>query len=323
MQAEHAQHASGEGDSPLSRAASYNAALCSESESDWTDARDRYRALAQNAQNSPNASNGTIAKEGTDSLDANLRRARLDVELEDFADLDAATPSLLVHTDLAPPDRAEVLALQALGLIHRSELSAAETVVDTALRLLGHDEDSPPPQQNAAAVHFARGEVLRARGLAITFVPMPSDIARKIELRCQKVLDAEDAYIETIKTKQVRWAVRGGYRVASMYIALHDDLLAIPPPKGADTDARKQLFRGAMRLRYRVLIEKGLGTLEHTLNLETSPSTSNVSTSIYAKAREAKAQLERQLAEEKKEIAKLPYSEADLQKAFDELASKP
>ena len=270
-----AERAEAVADAPLSsmgRAASYNAALCSEQLDDTKDARDRFKALA-------------LAAEGSaDAIDALLRRGRLDVELEDWSDLSQSASALLGRTDLVPSDRAEALGLQAIALVEVKELPSAEKDVEAAERILfppSLSDDTPAPPQNSAAVWFAKGEVIRAKGALIALNPPPADFGVKMEARCQAILDAEDAYVEAIKTGQIRWAVRAGVRVASMYTALHDDLLAIPPPKSASTDAKKDLFKGAMSLRYRILLEKGLGTLEHTLNLE---PTTGVKSAWFARA---------------------------------------
>jgi hypothetical protein len=306
--AEAAEATAGAAPSPMSRAASYNAALCSEQLDDSLDARDRFRTLAAAADASP------------DAIDALLRRGRLDVELEDWADLSQASSSLLARTDLAPGDRGEALALQAVALVEAKELTSAEKNVVTAERLLfPQGDDSTAPPQNAAAFWFAKGEVIRAKGALISLNPPPPDFGVKMESRCQAILDAEDAYVEAIKTGQLRWAVRAGVRVASLYTALHSDLVAIPPPKSATTDAKKELFRGAMSLRYRILLEKGLGTLEHTLNLE---PTTGVKSAWFARAREARDALNKELEAEKASLKKLPYTEEQLQKALDDL-SKP
>ena len=84
--------------------------------------------------------------------------------------------------------------------------------------------------------------------------------------------------------------------------------------------SQNALFKGAMMLRYRILLEKGLGTLERTLNLETK---AGAKSAWLDHARKAKASVEKQLAEEKTELAKLPYSEDELKKALDLLAKKP
>lgn len=311
-----AEQAEGNATTPLGRAAAYNAALATEA-LDVRDARDRYRKLA------------LAAPETTDAVDANLRRARLDVEIEDYDDLGKAAAALLARSDLGDHDRAETFAYQGLAAIRAGDLPTATKVVAQATKILDrkgpNGEELFVPPHNAAAVHFARGELIRAESLAIVFVPKDgtpvssAEFPAKMEARCQKILDAQDAYIDAINTKEVHWAVRGGLRVASMYIALHDDVLAIPPPKSADSDKKKALFRGAMRLRYRILLEKGLSTLEHTLNLEKAVGAKGA---WLEQARKSKATLDQQLAEEKAEIAKLPYTEAELQKAFDDLAGK-
>jgi hypothetical protein len=305
--ADHAEQPQGAAPSPLGRAAMYDGALCSENLGQSKDARDRYAVL------------GNAAPESTDAADANLRRARLDVEIEDDADLAQASAALLARKDLQPGDRAEAMALQGLALVHTNDLINGGKDVEAAEKLLDQAApgDADPPPQNAAAVEFAKGDLIRARGLQITLNPPPPDFSTKMEARCQSILDAEDAYVDAIKTGELKWAVRAGVRVASLYADLHDDLMSIDPPKSATTDAKKSLFRGAMRLRYRILLEKGLGTLDHTINLETA---TGVKSAWFEHAKQAKAKLEKQLADEKAEIAKLPYTEEQLKKALDDLA---
>ncbi len=307
VDADRAEHPAGAALSSMGRAAAYNAALCSEQLGQSKDARDRFQKLASEAPDS------------TDATDALLRRGRLDVELEDWTDLSQASSSLLGRNDLVAGDRAEALSLQAIALVQAGELASADKDVNAAEALLFPKDDAIAPPQNAAAFWFAKGELIRGKGLRIVLNPPPPDFGVKMEQRCQSILDAEDAYVEAIKTEQLKWAVRAGVRVASLYTSLHDDLLAIPPPKSATTDQKKELFRGAMRLRYRILLQKGLGTLEHTLNLE---GTTGVKSAWFERAREAKATLDKELESEKAELKKLPYTEEQLQKALDDL-SKP
>lgn len=302
----------------LRRAAMYNAALCSEDLDEARDARDRFRALAKTSPGIP------------DAVDADLRRARLDVEIEDWSDLGTAASTLLSAKDLVRNDRAEALALQGLYMIHgQKDVASAAKSINSAFKIIeAKDPTDVTPPHNAAAVHFARGDLLRAEGNAIVFTDpgnptapiVSADFPMKMETRCSKVLDAQDEYIESINQRNLRWAVRSGVRVASMYIDLHEAVIAIPPPKAATTEAKRQLFRGAMLLRYRILLEKGLGTLERTLNLEKAV---NAKTTWLEHARQAKATLEKQLMEEKAELAKLPYTEAELKKALDDISNKP
>ncbi|MBK7402987.1 MAG: hypothetical protein IPJ34_43870, partial [Myxococcales bacterium] len=108
-----AEQAEGNGTTALGRAAAYNGALASEALDLPLDARDRFRKLALSAPETP------------DAIDANLRRARLDVELEDYDDLGKASSALLARVDLADWDRAETFAYQALAAIRAGDLPAA------------------------------------------------------------------------------------------------------------------------------------------------------------------------------------------------------
>ena len=110
-----------------------------------------------------------------------------------------------------------------------------------------------------------------------------------------------------------------GYRVGELYQKLHRDVVAIPPPKTATTTEKKRLFEGAMALRYRILLEKGLKMMDHTLMFATRTGEASV---WIDRARAAKREIERALEEQKTKLEKLPYSEKDLQKALDDLAAK-
>ena len=94
-----------------------------------------------------------------------------------------------------------------------------------------------------------------------------------------------------------------------------------PPPRGATDTEKKRLFQGAMNLRYRVLLEKGL-EIDGAHRDEFGERTGEGSSWIE-RARDAKRQLEKALNQEKEQLAKLPYSESQLEKALQDLAKQP
>src|SRR5260370_16832243 len=102
-----------------------------------------------------------------------------------------------------------------------------------------------------------------------------------------------------------------GYRVGEMYRALHSDLMRIPPPS-AKSERQKAIFYAFMHVRYRVLLEKGLRELEQTIALGERTSDSSL---WIARAREARALMQAALADEREQIAKMPFTEAEVQKA--------
>lgn len=160
---------------------------------------------------------------------------------------------------------------------------------------------------------------MRRRAEKITFVPVPQNFAQVLEERCQLLLDAQRAYSDTMRAYDAHWSAMAGYRVGQLYQELHEDLMAMPHPVAADTDARKQLFEGALRLRYSVLLDKALAMMEHTLAMA---SRTGEHSQWVLKAEEAKHQLEEAQKQENAAIDRLPYTRAELRRALEDLAKK-
>jgi tetratricopeptide (TPR) repeat protein len=290
-------------------ASDFNAGLAWESAGDRTTALDRYRDTLRRF---PDGDTGKAAT---------IRASRLLAYLEQWSELSGVADVLLARADLGDVERIEAYGAKALSLVEIGDADAADRLVQKGLDLveahrLGEGGRLPV---EVAQLKFALGEIRKVRSEKITFVPFPPNFAAVLEQRCQGLLDAQSAYTDAMRSFDPHWAAMSGYRVGQLYQRLHADVLAIPPPKQADTEAKKLLFEGTMRLRFRVLLEKGLKMMDHTVSL--GDRTGEQSAWI-GRARDAKADLERALEEEKTIIARLPYSEAQLQKALDDLEKK-
>jgi len=201
--------------------------------------------------------------------------------------------------------------------------------VDEAARQVGLARDlieahrlgeSGKPPIELAQVSFALGEVRRKKSEKITFDPTPANFAEVLEQRCQGLLDAQNAYSDAMRAYDAHWSAMAGYRVGALYQQLHRDVMKVPPPAGADSLRKKQLWEGAMRLRYRVLLEKGLRMMDGTVRL--GDRTGEASAWV-ARAREAKRALELALEDEKAALARLPFTEDELREALDSLKKGP
>jgi hypothetical protein len=158
--------------------------------------------------------------------------------------------------------------------------------------------------------------VRRRRSEAITFVPVPASFAEALERRCQGLLDAQSAYTEAMRSLDAHWSAMAGYRIGQLYKELHRDVMQVPPPRSADTPRERQLFEGAMRLRYRVLLEKGQKMLAGTVRLG---DRTGESSAWVLRARDAQREIELALADEQAALARLPFTEAELLAALDAL----
>ena len=170
-----------------------------------------------------------------------------------------------------------------------------------------------------AQLRFALGEVRRIRSERIQFDPLPPDFLDALDQRCAGLLDAQAAYGQAVRSVDPHWAAMAGFRVGAMYRALHRDLMRVPPPASSKTEHQRQVFFAFMHVRYRILLEKGLRELEQTIAL--GERTSDTSEWIR-RAREAKDAMQTALADEKAALAKMPFTEAEVQTALDLLQKK-
>src|SRR5450432_3735769 len=287
---------------PLAR---FNAGIAWEQTGDRAKALERFRDVVEHYPA------GDAGKWG------GIRAARIQAYLEQWPQLSIMADVLLKRGDLTDVERLEAYGDKSLATVEAGDADGAERfvmkgrdIID-ALRL---GEGGKLPLE-VAQVHFALGEIRKQRSEAIGFVPVPANFAEVLERRCQGLLDAQSAYSDAMRSYDAHWAAMSGYRIGQLYQRLHEDVINVPAPKAATSPEKKQLFEGAMRLRYRILLQKGLTMMEHTIMVgdrtgETSP--------WIDRARAAKAELEKGLVEQKTALSRLPYSEKELQKALDD-----
>jgi tetratricopeptide (TPR) repeat protein len=289
--------------------ASFNAGIAWEEIGDGTAALARFRAVLEQHPD------GDLGKW------AAVRTTRLHVLREEWSPLSAMADRLLERTDLDDVQRLESLGAKALSVAESGDPDGAERYVAKGRDIVEalHLGDGGKLPLEVAQLYFALGEVRRLRSEAIVFIPLPDHFADALERRCQGLLDAQSAYTDAMRGYDPRWAAMSGYRVGQLYQRLYRDVMAIPAPKTAETTEKKQLFEGAMRLRYRVLLEKGLTMMEHTLLLGIRTDDQSA---WMERTRAAKSELDESLREQKELIAKLPYSERQLQTALEDLAKQ-
>ena len=284
----------------------YNGALAHEGLGEREAAIERYKGLLQR-----------FPQHAT-TRGALFRLSRLDAFLERWSDLVSVSDRVLALPDLSVIEAIEAHGQKALGLIEQDQLDEASRQVNIARDMIEEhrigDAGSPPIE--LATVSFALGEVRRKKSEKIALVPVTPNFAEVLEQRCQALLDAQNAYTDAMRSLDAHWSAMAGYRVGQLYQALHRDVMAIPPTAKADTLKKKQLFEGAMRLRYRVLLEKGLKMMEGTVRI--GQRTGEDSAWIH-RADEAKRDIERALEDEKTALAKLPFTEAELTSALEKL----
>jgi hypothetical protein len=243
------------------------------------------------------------------------------VYAERWPELLTSAEALATRADLTVPEMIHALGARGLAQAEQGDDEKAARSVERARDLMEkhHIGESGKIPHEVAQVFYTLGEVRKLRSERMKFDPPPPNFGEAFEQRAQGLLDAQAAYTDTMRTTDPTWATMAGYRVGQLYQQLHQDVMVAKSPTSAKTAKDKQLFEGAVRLRYRVLLEKGLKMMDATLRMNERVGEANAWT---ARAREAKADLEKKLAAENAAIKKLPISEADLKKLLDDLANK-
>jgi hypothetical protein len=286
------------------------------------DARDTFLDLARRFPEGPKARAALV------------RVATLDAYLEDWTALEAIGEELLARPDLEDIDRIVALGARGLARVERMEQSqqgAPGTEASLDVRASGdilegldlsdrfHYGDRDVLPVAIAQLRFALGELRRVRSERIAFQPLPPDFVAKLDDRCAGLLEAQAAYSQAVRSIDPHWAAMSGYRVGEMYRHLHHDLMQIPPPATSKTERQKEIFYAFMHVRYRVLLEKGLREIEQTVALGERTQDSS---SWISRAREARAEMQTALADEKAQIERMPFTEEEIAKALDLLGKK-
>ncbi len=256
------------------------------------------------------------------SLTAVVRATALSLHLERYQRaLELAQLALGAESRLTAEDRVLIYGASALGRLEQDDEKGAESFIEKGRELIDERrlDAAGKVSYQLAPLYFALGELRRRRAERIVFVPTPSNFAEVLEQRCQLLLDAQSAYSDTWRAHDAHWSAMAGFRVGELYERLHQDVMHIEPPTSAENVEKRQLFDGAMRLRYAILLEKALGMMEHTLAM--AERTHEVSPWVE-RSRIAKTEIQQAMRREQEAIDKLPFSRATLEAALQDLQSR-
>lgn len=254
--------------------------------------------------------------------EALVRSIRLLCFLERWQRCGEASDTLLGrYKDLDPLESVVGFSGKALALVAKGDDEKATYFIEKGRTIIeDHQLDrAGAVPRDLAQLYYALGETRRMRAERIKFNPLPANFAAALEQRCQLLLDSQSAYSDAMRAYDAHWSAMAGFRVGELYQKLHEDVMAIPKPDSAKTTKQEQLFEGAMRLRYSILLDKALSMMEHTLSMS---KRTGENSAWVERAEEARQKIQRAVGAEKEAIDKLPYSRADLQKALDDLAKK-
>jgi tetratricopeptide (TPR) repeat protein len=295
---------------PYAERALFHAALAHEALHDFDAAAHAFEEAARRFPNTPL------------TLEVLARAVRLRLHADQWQAA-AASASVLLdqHAEAGPSEHLVAYGGRALGLLYQGNVEEGEYFVAKGMQIVGElqlDRAGRIPR-DLASLYFAQGEARRLKAEAVKLSPDPTSFSSRLEERCQLLLAAQSAYSDSMRAYDAHWSAMAGYRVGELYERLHEELMEIPPPPNAGTERQRQLFEGAMRLRYSVLVSKALTMMEHTLSM--AQRTGEDSEWVKRSAT-AKLELEQVLQSEKAALDRLPYTRGDLEQALKDLEKR-
>lgn len=255
------------------------------------------------------------------SSDALVAAVRVLAYLERWKAAGEAADALLGRiAQLTPLERIVAYGGKALSLVFSETPDQAQYFIEKGRDIVEAErlDAAGAVPRDLAQLYFALGELRRIRGERIHLAPPPPAFASVLEQRCQLLLDAQSAYSDAMRAYDAHWSAMAGYRVGELYQSLHDELMRVPPPATV-SGTQAALFEGAMRVRYSVLLKKGLTMMEHTVAMA---ERSREQSDWVRRAASAKQALEQSIQAEQAALDKLPYSREDLEKALENIAQK-
>lgn len=240
-----------------------------------------------------------------------VRAVRINVFRARFSAAGVQADRLLKQLDvLTAHAKIAVYGAKALSLLERGENDQASYFIEKGRNIVDAEglDRAVPLDRDLAQLYYALGEFRRKRATLIKFEPMPPTFLALLEARCQLLLDAQTAYSDTMRANDAHWSAMAGYRVAELYQDLHRDLMAVRPPPSAGTERERQLWEGALRTRYSILLTKAKTMAEHTLAMATRVGEQS---SWVDKTRQAIKDIEAAIVEQEALLVKIQYTKAN------------
>jgi tetratricopeptide (TPR) repeat protein len=239
------------------RDATFNAGAAWEAQGHWLLALDRYRA-AMEVEPGP----------GSD-LEPHWRAAGCLYQLDRYEEaIELLAP--LTAEPFKAPYRIRAMTHAGICRVEMGQLGPAEIDLRRALDLYRKEErrseeridDSVPAQ----AQYFS-GEIYRLHfeAVALQAVDDTEKLGQELEYKAQLLLSAQGHYLRAIRMGNAHWGTAAGQRVGGLYETLYDQMMTAPVPPGME-GREADLYRGLLRRKVRILVQKSISIYERTLS---------------------------------------------------------
>ncbi|MCB9521723.1 MAG: tetratricopeptide repeat protein [Myxococcales bacterium] len=213
------------------RAARYNSALALEGLGRWREAGELYRDIV------------VSSPETTDGRDAHFRLAECFAQVGQHDAVPPLMERLQGRIDLSVTDKVELHLRWGVALLEQREFAGAAAQFDEALAenrraALRYDPESSPRSEQpveqsdalVAQTLFELGEVYHGLFSEVRFVLPEERLTQDLVAKSRLFEQAQEAYLEAVRTGNPYWAVAAGYKVGELFEDYYYDVLATEVP---------------------------------------------------------------------------------------------
>lgn len=214
-------------DSRLAPAAIYNFGLALEGKGDYDGAIVKYRELAARTELD------------RDSIDAHIRIAAVQAELERFARSEETLVQVLARGDLTHGDRVEAMARLGYAYLEQDDLDGAERILEDAIAYFRKLTTSLESNYYVAMSFYYRAHVSHRRFRALPLRLPEEQLKKDFEVKRDRLRETYDRYREALQIQHAYWATASGYQMSHIYKEFWDDIVLAPLPGRLSPEARE------------------------------------------------------------------------------------
>ena len=151
---------------------------------------------------------------------------------------------LLARPDTVAVDRFELRVQRAWIQANTGDPAAAQEELHKLTRRYRHDRGRTYGGFQGAMANFYLGETCRLQAEAVQVLSVDDlDAARaELNVKAEHILEAQEAYLETIRIGVHGWIPRAGYGLGSLYTTFRRDILTAPYPAAVQTDEDREIY---------------------------------------------------------------------------------
>lgn len=214
------------------RSAWYNAGLSAERCGMYDQATDAYERFME------------MSDVERDRVAARFRLVSCFVASQRWDAASAHIDKLLARPDTVAVDRFELKVQRAWIQANTGDPAVAEDVLHRMARRYRHDRGRTYGGFQGAMANFYLGETCRLQAEAVQVLSVDDLESARAELnvKAEHILDAQEAYLETIRIGVHVWIPRAGYGLGSLYTTFRRDILTAPYPAAVQTAEDREIY---------------------------------------------------------------------------------